>query len=109
MPKDIGAYIWRTKKDNIIVYVGRAIGERGLFQRIVKQHLYRSYKMSVFKKQVADEFSLDIKEQAVSYIKDNFTFSFIQFGRKDKYIVNLVETLMINEYRPKYNRAGKYD
>lgn len=107
VPKDIGVYLWRLKKTNDIVYVGQAIGQKGLYQRIVRQHLNKSYK-GVLKEQIMAEFHLS-QEQAVSYLEDYWAFSFIPVERTDKYLVNLVEALLINEFRPKYDRTVKYD
>lgn len=108
IPKEIGVYLWRSKTNGEIVYVGRAIGRNGLHQRIVKGHLRSSYKKSVFKKQIAEEYKLDIGEQCVGFIKDHFYLSFRCFKREEMNIAALVEILLINEYRPKYNREWKF-
>ncbi len=47
VPSDIGVYLWRDNKGNI-VYVGRALWREGLHQRIVAQHLSKSHTQSVF-------------------------------------------------------------
>ena len=108
VPKDIGVYLWRSKSDNEIVYVGRALGKAGLYQRIIRQHLSVGYTKSVFRKQIAEEFGLNPKEESASFIRDNFVFSFISLDRKDKNIASFVEMSLIFEYSPKYNREGKY-
>lgn len=108
VPKEIGLYLWRLKRNNEIVYIGRALGNGGLYQRIIRGHLSDSCTKSVFKRQLAEEHGLNLKNESASFIKDNFVFSFIPFDRKDKNIASLVETLLISEYSPKYNRAGKY-
>jgi len=107
VPKDIGVYLWRSKSNNEIVYVGRALGTDGLYQRIMRQHLYASYTKSVFRKQIAEKFGLNLKEESLSFIKDNFIFSFISFDRNEKNIASFVEMLLIFEYSPQYNREGK--
>jgi len=108
VPKKIGVYLWRSKENNRIVYVGRALGKDGLYQRIVRQHLSNGYTKSVFRKQIAEEYNLNLKKESVAFIKDKFVFSFISFEGKDKHLVSLIETLLINEYLPKYNRSGRY-
>jgi excinuclease UvrABC nuclease subunit len=108
VPKDIGVYLWRSKSNNEIVYVGRALGKAGLYQRIIRQHLSVGYTKSVFRKQIAEEFGLNPKEESASFIRDNFIFSFISLDRKDKNIASFVEMSLIFEYSPKYNREGKY-
>ena len=108
VPKKIGVYLWRSKRNNEVVYVGRALGKGGLYQRIIRQHLSNGYTKSVFRRQIAQECGLNLKKESASFIKDNFVFSFISFERKNKNIVSLIETLLINKYSPKYNRAGKY-
>lgn len=108
VPKKIGVYLWRSKRNNEIVYVGRALGKGGLYQRIIRQHLSDNYTKSAFRKQVAEEYGLNPKGESASFIKDNFVFSFLPFERKNKNIVSFVEMMLINEYLPKYNRAGKY-
>ncbi|NVM56359.1 MAG: GIY-YIG nuclease family protein [Candidatus Helarchaeota archaeon] len=107
VPKKIGVYLWRSNRNNKIVYVGRALGRRGLYQRIMRQHLSDNYTKSVFRKQIAEEYGLNLRDESTSFIKDNFVFSFISFEGKDKNIVSLVETLLIYEYLPKYNQTGK--
>jgi|GEM_PF-5480190 len=109
VPKSIGVYLWRSKTNNEIVYVGRALGKGGLYQRIIRQHLYDRYTKSVFRKQIAEEYGLNMTAESVAFLKDNFTFSFIIFDRNDEKIVSLIETILINEYLPKYNRSGKYN
>lgn len=108
VPKDIGVYLWRSKSNNEIVYVGRALGKAGLYQRIIRQHLSVGYAKSVFRLQIADEFGLNPIKESTFFIKDNFVFSFVTFDRKDKNIASFVEASLIFEYSPKYNREGNY-
>lgn len=103
VPEAIGVYLWRVKKDNkVIVYVGRALGTRGLRQRIVKQHLSRSYS-SVFKRRIAKEHGLNRKEETLGFLANNFSFSFVTVSHDEEKIARLAEDLLINEYSPKYN------
>jgi len=107
----VGVYLWRSKKDREIVYVGRGLGKRGLHQRIIKQHLEASYTKSVFRKQISKEFNLKLKQGSASYIKDNFVFSFVTFEEEEmslsrqKCLASFVEKFLINESNPKYNRT----
>jgi len=101
---DIGVYFFRSKETGKIAYVGRAIGKKGLRQRIKYQHLRSSYTKSVFRKQLAKKHDLNPGQGAVSFIKDNFSLSFIPFEKKDENIVRFVERMLINEYSPPYNR-----
>ena len=107
--KNMGVYLWRSKESGRIVYIGRAIGKKGLYQRIVRNHLSNSSTKSVLKKQIAEKEVLDIKAEAAEFVKKNFTFSYLEFERADSNIVVLVEVILINEYRPKYNRDGVFD
>jgi len=103
VPKNAGVYLWRSKRNGEIVYVGRALGRKGLYQRIVRQHLSEGYAKSVFRRRVAEEYGLNLRGEAASFIRENFVFSFIPL--EDRKIVSLVEIFLINEYSPKYNRA----
>ena len=104
VPKEIGVYLFRSKKTDAIVYAGQALGKQGLRQRILHQHLRPSYtKRSVFRNQIAEKYGLNPKQE-VPFIKDNFIFSFLPFERKDEDIVRLVEKILIKKYSPKYNR-----
>ena len=106
VPKNIGVYLWRSKRNNEIVYIGRALGKAGLRQRIMHQHLANGYTKSVFRRQIAMEKGLNLREQSVSFIKKNFNLSFISLEGEDAHTVLLVETLLIYECCPRYNRAG---
>ena len=108
VPKKIGVYLWRTKKDNTIIYVGRAFGKEGLYKRIINQHLSNSYTKSVLRKQISEENNLNLKEESADFIRANFAFSFIAFENEMKNIASLIEILLIKEFKPKYNRAEKF-
>lgn len=108
VPKKIGVYLWRSKINDEILYVGRAFGEKGLYQRIIKQHLAINYTKSVFRKRLAEEQNLNLREESADFIKNNFVFSFISFEEKDKKLASLMEILLILEYSPKYNKEWKY-
>ncbi len=101
IPKETGVYLWRSKIDNNIVYVGRALGKRGLHQRIIRQHLAPSYSQSVLKRRIAEENNLSILE-ATDFLKEHFTLAFLPIAQLN--IAKLTEMLLINEYQPKYNR-----
>jgi len=109
--KEVGVYLWRSKREGEIAYVGRGLGKGGLHQRIVKQHLRDSYTKSVFRKQISKEFNLNLKEGSALYIKENFEFSFVTFEEEDmslrerKCLASFVEKFLIYEFNPKYNRT----
>ena len=106
VPKKIGVYLWRSKKDNNIVYIGQALGRGGLNQRIIKQHLNPRYygkgkEKSRFRKAVADEEKIE-RDKIVPFIKDNYTLSFIELPKIDKRLADFVEKSLQFEYEPKY-------
>jgi len=43
IPKKTGIYFWFDNKSNDIVYIGVGAGSKGLYNRIVAQHLYPKY------------------------------------------------------------------
>jgi excinuclease UvrABC nuclease subunit len=104
VPKDIGVYIWRDKSGGKVVYVGSALGKKGLYQRIVTQHLSKSYTGSMFKRHVAEEQNIDIKQATFNYIENNFKFSFVAVKQPQRHLVLLIEEILIYEYQPKYNK-----
>ena len=62
-----GIYFWCDKNDNIIVYIGIAVGAGGLKKRVVQQHLspkYLEYRSE--KHTLKDEFQLEFAVPRVS-------------------------------------------
>ena len=103
VPKKIGVYLFRSKKDDKIVYVGRALGQKGLYGRVVRQHLHNNYIKSVFRLKIAKQYRRNLKEGSVTYIKDNFVLSFLPLERNQKELAAFIELILIYEYQPKYN------
>ncbi len=106
VPKKTGVYLWRAKKDGNIVYVGQAMGELGLHQRIVQEHLNPRYygkgkEKSMFRKWVANVEKLE-RDKVVPFIKDNYTLSYIELPKTDKRLADFVEKSLQFEYEPKY-------
>ena len=103
VPKKIGVYLWRSKKDDKIVYVGRALGQNGLYGRIVRQHLHNNYIKSVFRLKIAKQYRRNLKEGSVTFIKDKFVLSFLPLESNQKALATFIELILIYEYHPKYN------
>lgn len=108
VPREIGIYLWRSKNDDHIVYIGQALGRRGLYQRIIQQHLNVRYRKkgvekSAFRREVANDHNLEW-EAVVPFIKENYTLSFITFPKEDKRLANFVEKLLQFELEPEYSR-----
>lgn len=108
VPKDIGVYLWRSKKDGQIVYIGQALGRGGLYQRINQQHLNERYRRkdvekSAFRRNVAEEYKNLKWEEVVPFIIKNYTLSFITFPKENERLVNFVEKLLQFELEPKYS------
>ncbi|MFA4936243.1 MAG: hypothetical protein WC568_10455 [Candidatus Methanoperedens sp.] len=110
VPKKIGVYLWRSKKDGQIVYIGRALGKEGLNQRIIHQHLNESYynckkgqEKSIFRKRVAAKNGNLEPDKVVPFIKENYTLSFKESPNEDKLLAAFVEKLLQFELKPKYS------
>jgi excinuclease UvrABC nuclease subunit len=43
IPKEKGIYFWIENKSNKLIYIGTASGEKGLYSRIIGQHLRSTY------------------------------------------------------------------
>lgn len=110
LPEEKGIYAFYSK-DNKIVFIGSAIGEKGLYQCISNNHLKKSCSKSVFKKQIIEDDTntiSDIKSQElINYIKNNFKISYIDMNNKDNSFIKLTEFLLIRCFNPKYNKEGK--
>lgn len=105
VPNSKGIYGWFTKGEDQLVYIGKATGGGGLYQRIVKQHLNPEYletraekhtskdiyqtrhpvdrngriaiDKSAFRKNVARRARLQAGEESVEFVKQHFNFSFL--------------------------------
>lgn len=107
IPIEKGIYIFYSK-DNKIVYVGSATGKKGLQQRI-KQHLNPKYidkkenkEKSTFREQIiSDNPKLEIGQEVIEYIIDNFDLSYKEIENED--MILLTELLLIKGIKPIYN------
>jgi predicted RNA-binding protein with PUA-like domain len=129
IPKKIGIYAWFWAKDDKLVYVGKATGKDGLYQRIIRQHLNPDYLLtdknkwnekdvfqaqnpailkgkpaidkSAFRKNISRGHKLQPGIDSVEYIKNNFTLRFLNISRKED--IFSLEKELISFYKPKYN------
>jgi len=115
IPKHKGIYLWRKRRGGKIVYVGTALGKRGLARRIVGQHLNPKYmqkgkeKSTLRKAVVEDIKNLSPGKKCVDWIKINLVLSFWPRERvKTKDVVfSLAEKILIAEEEPDYNKEWK--
>ncbi len=135
VPKTVGIYAWFTKRADRLVYIGKATGKNGLWQRILKQHLnpeyletiiskhtskdqfqlqnpiYKNGKVgidkSVFRKTVARHKKLKAGKESVSYLKRVFNVSFIFTNRLNSDEIRELEKELILEFNPRYNFSMK--
>lgn len=89
VPKECGIYFIYDNDENNFpnrpVYIGKATGAEGLYQRIVKQHLNPEYTTgksihSSFRKSVAEKHPINSADEAkavVDFIKENYTFYYL--------------------------------
>jgi excinuclease UvrABC nuclease subunit len=131
VPKKWGLYAWFTKRGDQLVYIGKATGKKGLWQRIVNQHLNPNYletiiskhtskdqfqlenptlkngkvgiDKSAFRKNVARHKRLKAGKESVSYLKRAFNVSFIVTNMLSGDEIRELEKKLIIEYNPKYN------
>jgi hypothetical protein len=127
--KKIGIYAWFQAKDDKLIYIGKATGEGGLYQRIIKQHLNPDYLLtdknkwnekdafqaqypailngkpaidkSAFRKNISRVHKLRPGIDSVEYIKNNFMLRFLNISRKED--IFSLEKELIFYYKPKYN------
>jgi hypothetical protein len=102
IPRSRGVYFFRSKQDYLPMYIGSGVGKRGLFGRIARGHLSKTYK-SVLKKYLMEENGFTV-EQALEFMKKTFNISFLALPNHKSSFVSLVEHILIYEHRPKYNR-----
>ncbi len=130
----IGMYFWFDKKDDSIVYIGIALGKKGLRGRIVSQHLrpgYLEYRperqsekkdffqmndpfikgnkkgidKSAFRKSIGRNNKLKPGEETVLYIVDNLYLRVFEF--EDKEEIKRMEKKYIEKYQPIFNTTYK--
>ena len=113
VPTCKGIYLWRRLKGGEAVYVGSAVGQKGLWKRIVSQHLNGSYRMkdrgekSVFRKAVAADASVRPGAQCVDFIKERFSVAFLGCPGDAREVIHEAEAALIRQLKPKYNKMGK--
>jgi hypothetical protein len=100
-PKEPGIYLWRSREDERIVYVGVGNGNNGLSGRIKGNHLSPGYKKSVLRIKVSKEYSLNIGLECIKFISENFRIGFLPYP--NKHVSEAAEKLLIAAFRPKYN------
>ena len=105
IPNDPGIYIWLSKDTGHIVYVGVALGRRGLSQRIASQHLRASYRKSVFRIKIAEDFGVGLGEESVDFIRKSFLLSYLPCPKVNAVTLRIAELLLIAVHQPKYNSA----
>ena len=103
IPKDRGIYFWSCKDTGKVVYVGVALGKRGLKQRISSQHLRSSYRKSVFRIKVAEEHEIDLGVEGVNFIRDRYHLSYLICPDATIISLRIAELLLIATCKPKYN------
>ena len=113
IPRSFGIYGWFNKHNDSIEYVGKATGKNGLYQRIINQHLNKSYLLtdktkwhdeldafqiknyaisngkpaidkSAFRKNISRLNKLTPGIESVRFIKNNFHLRFIIINDKDE-------------------------
>ena len=134
VPKRIGVYIWSAREDDSIVYVGKAVGCRGLYTRIIKQHLNPRYLLtdqtkwhrekdayqaaehallngkpaidkSAFRKNIGRMHRLPPGQPTVDFIRSHFLLRFVLVPSKAAGAQ--LEHRIISAASPRYNIAGK--
>jgi len=107
VPREHGVYIWRRAKTGRPAYVGSATGKKGLYGRIIEQHLRPSYTKSSFRNavraDVAPNKPLDERENSVKFVGRNFTLAWYECP-DDSRLALAAEALLIAALKPKYNK-----
>jgi hypothetical protein len=130
IPQKYGVYAFFNKKDDSIEYIGRAIGNHGLYQRIIRQHFNPSYLLtdkakwhsekdhfqinnstmtngkqaidkSAFRKNISRYNKLKPGLESVNFIKKNYYFRILVLDDKNE--VLKLENYLKRKYKPKYN------
>jgi hypothetical protein len=130
IPKKYGVYAFFNKNDDSIEYIGRAIGNHGLYQRIIRQHFNPSYLLtdktkwhiekdhfqinnntiingkqaidkSAFRKNISRYNKLRPGLESVNFIKKNYYFRILVLENKNEALK--LENYLKGKYKPKYN------
>ena len=133
VPNQLGAYVWSEKSSGQIVYAGSATGNKGLYRRIIGQHLNPKYLLtnkekwhqqkdafqivnfvlsngkpaidkSAFRKNIGRAHRIRPGEGTVRFIKDNFILRFIVLPSRETALS--IEDEIIDLYCPRYNISG---
>ena len=104
VPRVAGVYIFRFLANEEPAYVGRAIGEEGLYQRIVTQHLRPSYRKSVFRIAIAKDTAVGTGGESVDFILQRFSLAFVECPNDSPAVIKAAEALLIAALKPKYNK-----
>lgn len=125
-----GIYIWWSREPLEPVYIGVALNKRGLFGRVVQQHLRATYlelrpektakaaivadykgrkatEKSVFRKKVSIKHSLLPGTDCVEFIRNNFLVSLIPVADIRTMNISELERLLIETHKPEYNSQFK--
>jgi hypothetical protein len=129
IPEQTGIYAWFSAQEDRIVYVGKATGTRGLYTRIMKQHLNTKYLLtnrlkwtdkdqfqaehpaisngkpaidkSAFRKNVSRVHKLSPGHGSVDFIRAKFMVRFLPIAGEGTILA--LERELIATYRPEYN------
>jgi hypothetical protein len=123
---DPGIYIWWSKGDLALAYIGVALNKRGLLGRVVRQHLCPTYlelraektekapivaiykgrkaiEKSVFRKKISNKFGVLPGAQCVDFIKANFLVSLLPLPTFERNDIKEIEHQLIAMHNPPYN------
>ncbi len=131
VPKKRGLYAWFTKRGDRLIYIGIAIGKKGLYKRIMKQHLNPNYletrterytskdefqlqhpiytngkiaiDKSAFRKNVARAKRLRAGAESVSYLRRVLNVSFLVTDALSDEEITKLEKELIAKLRPEFN------
>ena len=118
MPRVPGIYLWRFLANGKPAYVGITCGRtassrRGLYKRIVKEHLRAGYlnpdksAKSVFRRAVVEYANVDPGDGAVSFIRAHFSVALLGCPNDGRAVLEAAEAMLIADLDPKFNTAGK--
>ncbi|WP_308923507.1 hypothetical protein [Janthinobacterium sp. J1-1] len=128
-----GLYVWRSKHDDSIEYIGKASGKNGLRGRVWCQHLNPIYlesrpdkiaqddaqrgfnilhngklciDKSVFRRSIGKAHQLSPGVETVRHIRENCTIAWVTFSSDLLEYIPRWELDLIKDYPPRLNKAG---